>query len=185
MVRAGRKDMRALPAIIALLAAGTARAEVIHADPHGFEVRQQVQLVVPAAEAMAAFARIPGWWSKDHTYSGDAANLSLDARPGGCFCERFPKSGGGIEHLRVAYVKPGQEIIMTGALGPLLGEAVTGVMRVTVEGIAGGAQLTLDYRAAGFANGGGDKFAPMVEAMLADQMKRYRAFAAAGGGKVR
>lgn len=175
--------MRSLALIVSLIGAGTAQAEVIHADPHGFEVREQVQLVVPAAEAMAAFAKIPGWWSKDHTYSGDAANLSLDVRPGGCFCERFPKTGGGIEHLRVTYLKPGEEIVMTGALGPLLGEAVTGVMRVSVERIAGGSQLTLDYRAAGFANGGGNRFAPMVDEMLADQMKRYRAFAAAGGGR--
>ena len=175
--------MRSLALIVALIGAGTAQAEVIHADPHGFEVREQVQLVVPAAEAMAAFAKIPGWWSKDHTYSGDAANLSLDVRPGGCFCERFPKTGGGIEHLRVTYLKPGEEMVMTGALGPLLGEAVTGVMRVSVERIAGGSQLTLDYRAAGFANGGGNRFAPMVDEMLADQMKRYRAFAAAGGGR--
>lgn len=175
--------MRSLALIVSLIGAGTAQAEVIHADPHGFEVREQVQLVVPAAEAMAAFANIPGWWSKDHTYSGDAANLSLDVRPGGCFCERFPKTGGGIEHLRVTYLKPGEEMVMTGALGPLLGEAVTGVMRVSVERIAGGSQLTLDYRAAGFANGGGNRFAPMVDEMLADQMKRYRAFAAAGGGR--
>lgn len=175
--------MRSLALFLALIGAGRAQAEVIHADPHGFEVREQVQLVVPAAEAMAAFAKIPGWWSKDHTYSGDAANLSLDARPGGCFCERFPKTGGGIEHLRVTYVKPGEEMVMTGALGPLLGEAVTGVMRVSVERIAGGSQLTLDYRAAGFANGGGNRFAPMVDEMLADQMTRFRTFAAAGGGR--
>lgn len=177
--------MRILAGIVALIGAGMARAEVVHVDPHGFEVRQQVQLVVPATEAMAAFGRVPSWWSKDHTYSGDSANLSFDLRPGGCFCEHFPKSGGGIEHLRVTYVKPGEEIVLTGALGPLLGEAVTAVMRVSVEGIAGGSQLTLDYRAAGFANGGGDKFAPMVDAMLAEQMARYRAFAAAGGGRVR
>ena len=175
--------MRALLVIIALVVARTAHAEVIHADQHGFELREQVQLVVPAAEAMAAFAKIPAWWSKDHTYSGDAANLSLDVRPGGCFCERFPKSGGGIEHLRVTYVKPGEVIVMTGALGPLLDEAVTGVMRVSVEGIAGGSQMTLNYRVSGFANGGGNKFALMVDAMLADQMARYRAFAAAGGGR--
>ena len=175
--------MRSLALIVALIGAGTAQAEVIHADPHGFDVREQVQLVVPAAEAMAAFAKIPGWWSKDHTYSGDAANLSLDVRPGGCFCERFPKTGGGIEHLRVTYLKPGEEMVMTGALGPLLGEAVTGVMRVSVERIAGGSQLTLDYRAAGFANGGGNRFAPIVDEMLADQMTRFRTFAAAGGGR--
>ena len=175
--------MRSLALIVALIGAGTAQAEVIHADPHGFEVREQVQLVVPAAEAMAAFAKIPGWWSKDHTYSGDAANLSLDVRPGGCFCERFPKTGGGIEHLRVTYLKPGEEMVMTGALGPLLGEAVFGVLRVSVERIAGGSQLTLDYRAAGFANGGGNRFAPIVDEMLADQMTRFRTFAAAGGGR--
>ena len=175
--------MRSLALIVALIGPGTAQAEVIHADPHGFEVREQVQLVVPAAEAMAAFAKIPGWWSKDHTYSGDAANLSLDVRPGGCFCERFPKTGGGIEHLRVTYLKPGEEMVMTGALGPLLGEAVFGVLRVSVERIAGGSQLTLDYRAAGFANGGGDRFAPIVDEMLADQMTRFRTFAAAGGGR--
>lgn len=175
--------MRILLVAIMIWATGTAQSEVIHADPHGFEVREQAQLVIPASEAMAAFAKIPGWWSKNHTYSGDTANLSLDVRPGGCFCERFPKSGGGIEHLRVTYVKPGEEIVMTGALGPLLGEAVTGVMRVSVERIAGGSQLTLDYRAVGFANGGGDRFALMIDAMLADQMTRYRAFAAAGGGR--
>ncbi len=183
MLDEGEKNMRILTGLVALIGAGTAQAEVVHADPHGFEVRQQVQLVVPANEAMAAFAKVPGWWSKDHTYSGDAANLSLDTRPGGCFCERFPKTGGGIEHLRVTYVKPGEEIVMSGALGPLLGEAVTGVMWVSVERIAGGSQLTLDYRAAGFANGGGDKFARLVDAMLADQMARFRTFAAAGGGR--
>ena len=48
-----------------------------------------------------------------------AANLSLDAAPGGCFCERLP-NGGGVEHMRVTYVEPGKRIVLTGSLGPLL-----------------------------------------------------------------
>ena len=179
--------MRTVIASLTLLAATPASAEVVRADPHAFAVRHSVQLVVPAAEAMAAFTRIAGWWSKDHTYSGNAANLSLDARPGGCFCERFPAKnglgGGGIEHLRVTAITPGEDLVLTGALGPLLAEAVTGVMSVHVEKIAGGSRLTLDYRAAGFANGNGTKFAPMVDAMLVEQAKRFRAFAAGGGGR--
>lgn len=159
-----------------------ANADVIYADAHGFEVRNAVPLVVSAPDALTAFTRVARWWSKDHTYSGDPANLTLDARPGGCFCERFPK-GGGIEHLRVTYVAPGEELIMTGALGPLLHEAVNGVLTVHVEKIAGGSRLTLIYRASGFANGGGDKFASTVDAMLADQLKRYRAFATGGGAR--
>ena len=57
--------------------------------------------------------------------------------------------------MRVAYVVPGERMVLTGALGPLLYEATTGVMDVKVERIAGGSRVTLNYRAAGFANGGG------------------------------
>jgi hypothetical protein len=35
----------------------------------------------------------------------------------------------------------------------------------------------LDYKAAGFAEGGADKLAPIVDGVLADQMRRYRQYA--------
>ena len=54
-------------------------------------------------------------------------------------------------------------------------------MDVKFERIAGGAQVTMNYRAAGFAKGNGDKMAPLVDQVLAEQMKRFRAFAAKGG----
>lgn len=155
-----------------------ASAEVVSSSGNGFHVRQEVRLVVPPRAVFDAFGRIGGWWDKAHTYSGNPANLSLSLTPGGCLCERLP-GGGGIEHLRVVYVDPGQRLILTGALGPLLYEAVSGVMDVKVEGIAGGSRLVLDYRASGFAAGGADRLAPAVDAMLAGQLKRFRAFAAA------
>jgi hypothetical protein len=131
---------------------------------------------VPPANAFDAFRNIAAWWDPEHTYSGDSANLSLALVPGGCFCERIPK-GGGVEHMRVAYIEPGKHIVLTGALGPLLYEATTGVMDVQVKTIAGGSQVTLDYRAAGFAKGGADKLAVAVDGVLAAQMKRYRSYA--------
>ena len=67
-------------------------------------------------------ARSAQWWSKDHTYSGDAARMSLQLRPGGCFCETLD-GGGGIEHMRVTFVQPGERVVLTGSLGPLLYEA--------------------------------------------------------------
>jgi hypothetical protein len=39
--------------------------------------------------------------------------------------------------------------------------------------------MTLDYRVAGFAKGGGEKLAGLVDGVLADQMKRFRAYATA------
>lgn len=169
--------MKYLAAIV-LLIGSPAVAEVVSASPNGFEVRQMVNLVVPPDIAFGAFADIGAWWDPEHTYSGDSANLSLSLAPGGCFCERFPK-GGGIEHMRVAFVDPGKHVILTGALGPLLYEATTGVMDIEVKSRAGGAQLTLDYRVAGFAKGGGDKLAAAVDEVLTGQMKRYRAYATA------
>lgn len=165
--------------LFGLIALATpAAAEVVSSSPNGFEVRQTINLVVPQDRAFASFGQIQNWWSKDHTYSGDSARLVLQMRPGGCFCERLD-GGGGIEHMRVTYLQPGERVILTGSLGPLLNEATVGVMDVKVERIAGGSKITMDYKVAGFANGGADQIAPGVDQVLAEQMKRLRAFAAA------
>lgn len=169
--------MRSLLLLPTLLLAAPASAEVVSAGPNGFEVQEAVNLVVPPANAYAAFGQIGLWWNKEHTYSGDAARMSLQLRPGGCFCEPL-EGGGGIEHMRVTYLKPGEQIVLTGSLGPLLYQATAGVMDVKFERIAGGTRVTMNYRAAGFAKSDADKLAPLVDQVLADQMKRYRIYAA-------
>lgn len=174
--------MKLLAIPLALFAATPAAAEVVSAGPNGFEVRHSVNLVIPQQKAFTAFGQIQDWWSKDHTYSGDASRISLQLRPGGCFCERLD-DGGGIEHMRVTYVQPGERAVLTGSLGPLLYEATTGVMDVKVERIAGGSRITMDYRAAGFAKGGAAEMAPIVDKVLGEQIKRLRVYAAGGAPK--
>jgi hypothetical protein len=104
--------------------------------------------------------------------------MSLQLRAGGCWCEALD-NGGGIEHMRVAFIQPGERIVLTGSLGPLLYEATSAVMDVKVDRIAGGAKVTMNYKAAGFAKGGAAAMAPLVDSVLADQMKRFRVYAAA------
>jgi uncharacterized protein YndB with AHSA1/START domain len=165
-----------------LMLSAPARAEVVSAETHGFEVTNSVNLVIPVAQAFAAFGRLGSWWGNEHSYSGKAANMRLALQPGGCFCEAIP-TGGGVEHMRVAVVQPNERIVMTGGLGPVLYEAASGVMDVKFERIAGGSRVTMNYRAAGFAKGNADKMAPLVNSVLADQMRRFRAYAVRGGGK--
>ena len=169
--------MRHILLALPLVVAGPASAEVVSAGLNGFEVQEVVNLVVPPASAYAAFGQVGQWWNKEHTYSGDAARMSLQLRPGGCFCEPL-EGGGGIEHMRVTFLKPGEQVVMTGSLGPLLYQATAGVMDVKFERIAGGTRVTMNYRAAGFAKSDADKLAPLVDQVLADQMKRYRIYAA-------
>lgn len=168
--------MRAVTLIVLSMIASPAAADVVSANGNGFHIRETVQMVVPPDRAYAAFARLPEWWNKEHTYSGESANLNLALTAGGCFCERL-KDGGGVEHMRMSFIDPGKRIVMTGSLGPLLYEATSGVMDIQFERVAGGAKVTMDYRAAGFAEGGADKLAPAVDSVLSDQMVRYRKFA--------
>ncbi|HXH51838.1 MAG TPA: ATPase [Sphingomicrobium sp.] len=165
--------MRNLLFGLLIMLAAPASAEVIASGPNGFYVRQSVPLIVSQDRAFDAFEQIGRWWESSHTYSGDSANLRLSASPGGCFCERFP-GGGGIEHMRVAYADRGKRLILSGSLGPLLYEATSGVMDIKFERIAGGTRVVLDYKVSGFATGGGDKLAPAVDQMLAQQMRRFR-----------
>jgi hypothetical protein len=59
----------------------------------------------------------------------------------------------------------------------LLYEAVTGVMDVQIKTIAGGSQVTLDYKVAGFANDGATEMAVQVDEVLREQLKRFRTYA--------
>lgn len=171
--------MRVIPVIVFAMMATPSYASVVSAGEHGFEIQQSVNLVVPQQQAYEALGDIGQWWNGEHTYSGDGKRMSLAMRPGGCFCEPLD-GGGGIEHMRVTYVQPGERIVLTGSLGPLLYEATSGVMDIKVERIAGGSRVTMNYRVAGFAKGGAAAMAPLVDQVLADQLRRYRVFAAGG-----
>ncbi len=174
--------MRILLLAAALLAAGPAQAVIVGADSHGFEVRHSIDLPVPPAQALAAFGQVGAWWSKDHTYSGNAQRLSLDLRPGGCWCERL-NGGGGVEHMHVAYYQPGERVLLTGGLGPLLFEATSGVMDVAATKAPTGSRLTINYRVAGFARGNGTEMAIAVDQVLREQVERLRAFASKAATK--
>ena len=174
--------MKWIIALGLLVAGSSVGAEVVSAGPNGFHVRQSVQMVVPQQAAYGAFGAVGSWWNPEHTYSGKSANLSLALQGGGCFCERLD-NGGGIEHMRVSFIDPGKRIVLTGSLGPLLYEATSGVMDVKFERIAGGSKVTMDYKVSGFAEGGAEKLAPLVDSVLADQFKRYREYARKPGAK--
>lgn len=167
--------MKALLALGLLALPAAAPAEVVSASATGFHLRHSVTLPAAPAGAFDAFAKVERWWDPAHTYGGDPSRLSLTLKPGGCFCELL--KSGGIEHLRVTYVDRPNRLVLTGALGPLLYQAVAGVMDVQFEAAGTGTKVTLDYKAAGFAGGGADKLAPAVDQVIGEQFTRYAAFA--------
>jgi len=98
--------------LLPLLPAALAAA-VVEVTDHGFLVRQEATVAAPPDSVYAALIRVDRWWSPDHTWSGDAANLFLEPRAGGMFGERLP-GGGSVEHLRVVRAEPGRRLVLRG-----------------------------------------------------------------------
>lgn len=161
-------------AITSLLATTPAMAEVKSVTDAGFEV-VATATVKATPEASYYALRMPGaWWSDEHSYSGDSAYMTIDARAGGCFCEKMA-DGGTIEHGRIVYAQPGKMLRLTGGLGPLQSEAVTGTLTWTIEPVPGGAKITQRYVVGGYVPGGMEKLVPIVDKVLGEQLSRLKA----------
>ena len=164
-----------IAATLALALAATAHAEVVDAQPNGFEVRREAVINAPADKVYAALTQPSAWWNKDHTWSGSSANLSMAAMSGGCFCERLP-NGGSVVHMTVVYAQPGQALRLFGGLGPLQMSGASGHLNWTLSETDGKTTLTQTYDVGGYMKGGLDKIAPAVDGVLGDQFDRLKAY---------
>ena len=79
-------------------------AEIKAASSDGFVIAYRQRVAAAPANVYAALSAIDRWWDSGHTWSGDAANLSLKAEAGSCFCERW--WDGSVEHGRVIMAMP-------------------------------------------------------------------------------
>jgi hypothetical protein len=150
-----------------------AAAEVISAGQNGFEVRETVHVAATPDKAYAALLQPARWWNSEHTFSGSAANLTLDARAGGCWCETLTDRGS-VEHMHVVFVAPGKVLRMRGALGPLQGLGVEGAMTLSVKGGANGTDITIGYAVGGYVKDGFDGLSKAVDHVLGEQLERLR-----------
>jgi hypothetical protein len=172
--------MRALLSFLVLLCACTAAAAAVQVAPNGYVVHIEAEVDgSPSKVYKTLVGEVSQWWNPAHTYSGDARNLVIDARPGGCFCERLP-GGGGVEHLRVVNVQPPGLLRMNGALGPLQGSGLAGALTFRITPAPKGTKLEMTYSVGGFMEGGFEKMAPAVEGMLAEQVGRLKHYIETG-----
>jgi uncharacterized protein YndB with AHSA1/START domain len=168
-----------LAAVAVLSLAGGAHATVVEALPYGFQVQESVEINAPAAKVWTALGRIGSWWSSEHTWSRSAANLSLDLKPGGCYCEVLPH-GGGVRHMSVIYVAPGQTAVLDGTLGPLIYSGVTGHLVWALTEKDGKTTLTQTYYVGGYYKGGLTELAPIVDRVLNEQITRLKSYVETG-----
>ena len=175
-----RIRIRFLAALPICLLASIASADVAHVTSSGFLIRHEMEVAAPPGKVYDSLVKQVGsWWNPAHTFSGLAKNLSIEARPGGCFCEGL-RNGGGVEHMRVVYVAPDETIRMSGALGPLQSSGVAGSLTWSLTSTPKGSKIVLTYSAGGFIDGGFERIAPAADSMLGEQLHRLKNFVETG-----
>jgi hypothetical protein len=167
-------------AAVALVLAAPSQAEIAARTENGFAVHQVADVSASPEDAWKVLIEPAGWWNGEHSFSGDAKNLTIDPRAGGCFCEVLPGEGesgflhprGGVEHMRVVFAERNKALRMTGALGPLQSEAVLGTLTITLKAVDGGTRITWDYVIAGYMRYKQEQIAPAVDKVIGEQLKR-------------
>ncbi len=170
-----------LPAALAL--ALPAKAEVLQSSADGFVTRTAADVSRSPMEVWAELIAPAHWWNKEHSWSGDSANLYIDAQAGGCFCELLPVPAGApegarrgsVEHMRVIHSDPGRVLRLSGALGPLQGEALTGTLTITIKPVPTGSHILWEYVVGGFMRFKPEQISPAVDGVLKDQLDRLAA----------
>ena len=154
--------------------ANNATAEVTDADKHGFSLLHETIVTADRATAwIAAVNNIDKWWDADHTISGDASLLSIDARPLGCFCEN---TGGGVVHLVVTTVSPNVNLRMTGGLGPLGLMGVNGNMTWEFFDVDEGTMIRFSYAVGGYSPDGLDTISGGVDFVIGEALRRLKVY---------
>ena len=159
--------LRLLPLPLLLLAGAPAAASVTAATDTAFVIEHKLAVAAAPDKLWDTLLHPGGWWEDEHTYSGDSANMSIDARPGGCWCEKT--KGGGVEHMRVIYVDQAATLRMAGGLGPLQEMPITGVLTIAIKPAGAGSEVTATYRGSGYMPGGFASVAPLVDHVLGTQ----------------
>lgn len=166
--------VRYIPIFVACAFAGPAAAEVTISNT-GFAATNTATVTASPAEVWAVLVEPARYWNGDHSWSGDAANFSMEPRAGGCFCETLPDDGS-VEHMRVVMVQPNQMLRLAGALGPLQSEGLAGALTWQLESTeSGGTLITQSYSVGGHMQFERETLAPVVEDVVREQLNRLAA----------
>lgn len=174
---------RIIMGIAAFCGMTTANAEVTNTADNGFTVQHQTVIAGDAEAVWKAMIAPSRYWNADHSWTGDAENFYLVPQAGGCFCElirttsadNIKSSEGSVQHMRVIYAHNYKMLRMSGALGPLQGEAVTGTLTMLLQPQGSSTAVRFTYKVGGYMEYPIDEIAPAVDGVIGEQLARLSA----------
>ena len=149
-----------------------AMAAVTAATPDHYTLTHEGSSPLAPKDLWARLIKPADWWHPDHTYSGDAGNLSLKAKAGGQWREDW--DGGSTSHGIVLLVEDERTLRLNAPFGPLQGMGVTVIWTISLVPNAetGGTDVTFTEVANGSPASKLDEIAPAVDFVKTEAMKR-------------
>jgi uncharacterized protein YndB with AHSA1/START domain len=167
--------MRLNFAVIAGLAllAVSAQAEVVDQQANGFSLQEHETIAASPDRIWAELVQPAHWWSSAHTFSGDAKNMTLELRAGGCWCETL-KDGGSVLHMTVVQVRPNVLLRMRGALGPFQSTGMDGAMNIVLTPKGKSTEVAIVYNLGGYIWGDNVVLPKSADGVLGLQLFRLK-----------
>lgn len=163
--------IRSFVAALAIVCAATpVSADVISKSDDAFILNFEQRVEASPDVILSTIGQPAAWWSDDHTYSASAQNITLDMRPGGCWCEALP--GGGVKHAEVLLLWPEhRQIRFDAPFGPLQSMPAHTILTMTWGDMDGGSARLLKWTfvVRGFQTGA---VAEAVDGVMQDAFNR-------------
>lgn len=174
---------RFILSLAVILTASTAQAEVTNIADNGFTVRHQAAVDASPEAVWKTIIAPARWWNGEHSFSGNAENFYLVPQAGGCFCEllrstnedNIKSAEGSVQHMRVIFAQNNKALRMSGALGPLQSEAVTGTLTIGLQPDGENTAVSFIYKVGGYMEFPVDQIAPAVDGVIGEQLTRLAA----------
>lgn len=149
---------------------GPAEAEIVSAGPGHFELRHEAISPLPPDALWERLVDPSRWWHPDHTYSGDAGNLSLDLRAGGLWAERW--ADGETAHGEVLLFRKGELLRLSAPFGPLQGMGAYAVWTIRISAEGDGSLVVFEEVATGPPSADLEQIAGAVDYVKSEAIAR-------------
>ena len=156
--------------LVGFFALATAHADIVEASDSHYVLRHEATSSLASDALWQRLVKPASWWHPDHTYSGDADNLSLDVRAGGLWRETW--DGGSVVHGSILFLEDGKSMRLYAPFGPLQGLGVYTVWTITVSADGAGSKVVFDEISSGAPSADLDELAKAVDYVKTEAITR-------------
>lgn len=163
-----------LSCLLVVTSFGVASAEVVSASDTGFKLKHEAVSTLEPAALWERLMEPSQWWDGEHSYSGDAANLSMGDTAGSYWREEW--EGGSVIHGQVLMVMKGKQLVLSAPFGPLQATGAACIWTISLAPAAnGGTKISSTHTVSGAAGNGLWELPEPVDFVMGNGIKRLAA----------